>query len=64
MNIVVSGVLLIGGLFWTWGAITGRLPSMIAGLVEPKWLVKYTAPASTSTGLWGDIQHWLFHGVL
>ena len=40
MNIIVSTVLLVGGLFWVWGALTGRLASMLGALVEPAWVVK------------------------
>ena len=49
MNFLLA--LLIGatGLWWTWGALTGRLASMIAALVNPAWLVGGPAQA-TSTG--------------
>ena len=43
MNIIVSTVLLVGGLFWVWGALSGRLASMLGALAEPKWLVKTAA---------------------
>ena len=43
VNIIVSTVLLVSGLFWVWGALSGRLASMLGALAEPKWLVKTAA---------------------
>ena len=48
MNIVVSAALLVGGLFWVWGALSGRLAGMLGALVQPKWLV--SPPGGTTTG--------------
>lgn len=39
MTLVLSAVLLVGGVAWVWGALSGRLANMVAALVQPKWLV-------------------------
>lgn len=38
MTIILSSLLLVGSLAWIWGALTGRLASMIAALVQPNWV--------------------------
>lgn len=47
MKIVLSLVLLVGGVAWVWGSMSGRLANMIAALVQPSWLI---SPPASSTG--------------
>jgi hypothetical protein len=38
VKIVFAAVIGISAAAWTWGAITGRLASMIAAAVDPSWV--------------------------
>lgn len=48
MKIVFSLVLLVGGVAWIWGSMSGRLANMIAALVQPSWLVPPPSTGSTA----------------
>jgi len=61
MKLVLAAAAFIGGGAWVFGAVTGRLASMIAAAVSPTWVGKGsasgsgTAAGSSSSGSGGGI---------
>ena len=54
MKLVLAAVIGISAAAWTWGAITGRLASMLAAAIDPAWVGVAGTSTSSAASLPGQ----------